>query len=398
MTKSSAGKKRKAKQQNVRGERRALPAILICLAFVPAVGSLVAGSVGNDLPKLPRSQPKAALTFASRLYRHGDEPVRLEASLESEFRFRNDGPEVVRFEQVERSCNCMNPRLTKQELAPGEVGSLIVPIQTINQSPGPHEYTLNLHYSDPAPQMTTLTIKAIFPEKMVVVQPPVLFVSQKSDQPADFQVSISDFRDRPLNVRSLTSTADFVRADISRAAGPKIVQTAFSSKQSTDADATSDETLPNSVTKLNGQVAGGIPAGRHVVLLVAETDDAEFPQVTVPVLINGPEYPEGRAAKAVPSQIQLVASDHPDARRRTTVRVVMPRDWNVSHANTWPEDIAATYKPAEPISETQQVMNVDVELTSLPQQQVSDGIVQLSANDGKDLVTIRVLFHWPTPR
>ena len=358
---------------------------MILMSLMPAVVCAFVTLRTTTSEPLAASQPKTALTFASRLYQHGDSPVAVGSTLESEFQFRNDGTETITFGDIERSCSCMTPRLSKQSLEPGEVGSLIVPIQTLQQTPGPHEYNLFLNYSDPQPKRTALTIKAVFPEKMVVVHPKVLFISQRSSQPVDFDVSISDFRDRPLQVTDVQATAPFVAINASHNTVPKIQQASYS--EETDS--------PSGVTNLKGKVAGDIPPGRHVVLLTATTDDSEFPVVTVPVMINGPAYPPGVSVKATPQQVQLVASDHPQAMRSAMVKVLMPSSWEVSHANAWPPELDVQFDEGKPKTDSLKEVTVNVQLTELPTDDLLDGVIQLVANNGKNLVTVRVVFHHP---
>lgn len=348
---------------------------LITLALLPTLCAAWFATSSPKTPPLAVTEPRPALVFATYLFHHGDEAVRLDSTLESEFRFRNDGPETVTFGEIERSCSCLSPRLSKKSLEPGEYGSLVVPVQTLNQSPGPHEYNLIVHYADPKPRQTTLSIKAVFPEKMVVVQPTALFISQRTDQPAKFDVSVSDFREEPLTVSSVNSTAWFVQVGMHKK--PKVVQTAYSP----------DQQAPSAVTQITGHVEGSIPPGRHHVLLTAETNDSKFPYVTVPMMITGPAYATGETPKVEPPQIQLVASRHKNARRSGQIIVTVPESWELTHASSWPEELAVEYKTGSTADGRKSVV-VTVELEQIPHMPLADGIVQLVANDGKNLVTI----------
>lgn len=365
------------------GQRRRT-VLLIVAGLLPCLGSVIFGLRPQPQPPLVVTKSRPSLIFATYLYHHGEEPVAAEATLQSEFRFRNDGAAAVTIDRVDRSCGCMTPQWTKQ-VAPGEIGSLMVPIQTLNQSPGEHEYTLTVHYRDPQPRQTTLTIKATFPEKMVVVQPSALYMSQSTSQPIPLKISISDFRDSTLNVLGVESTAWFVSAAASREPASGIVQTAWSP----------DEDVATATIRVRGEVAGDIPAGRHDVLIAATTDDPEFPVIVVPIQINGPSYPEGQAPVVSPSQISFVVAPDESVRRNATVKVIMPQGWNVSHATTWPEQLTAEFDEGANVSDFEKMVNVNIRLTEQPAANVADGIVQLVANEGKDLVTIKVRFVRP---
>ncbi len=358
-------------------------AAVVCIGLLPCLGAWLFAMSPSDQPALMVTKSRPSLLFATYMYHHGEEPVELAAVLESEFPFVNQGDVPVTIGDITTSCGCMRPRLSHKTVAPGEMAWLTVPIQMVNQSPGQHEYTLTVNYTDTEPRQTTLTIKAAFPEKMVVVQPKALYLSQRSAKPLPFKVAISDFRDAPLRVTSVESTAPFVTAEISADTSSGVVQVSH------------QEATPGSKAELRGEVAGGIPRGRHHVLVAATTDDVDFPVVTIPMLVNGPAFPPGEAPITSPSQLRLLASDHPGTRRATKFDLVMPSTWQISHASAWPSELQVTYGDPRPFSDQEQTLEVIVKLSALPAKGVADGVVQLIANDGRDLVTVKVTFVRP---
>lgn len=361
------------------------PTLLLMLAACPVVASAVVSLQPDALPSLKVTRDRPALVFVPYLYHHGDEPIELNPTLESRFSFRNDGTEPVRIGDIERSCGCMTPQLSQREIPPGEVGSIFVPIQTINQSPGPKEFLLTVNYTDPQPRQAQLRIKAVFPEKMVVVQPKALYLSQRSEKPIPFEVTISDFREDTLRVANVASTAEFLDARLRKSESGKIVQVGYDDEpQSTATQA-----------KIDGTISGNIPPGRHHALIVATTDDEQFPSVTVPVLINGPPYPNGKAPIASPGVVQLEASDHPRARRRAQIQIMVPSDWTISHVSAWPPQLAVDYKDALPVGDSEKVVPASVELTELPEHKLTDGVIQFFANDGENLITVPVKLNQP---
>jgi hypothetical protein len=353
------------------------------MGLLPCLGAGLFAVSPSELAPLTVTKSRPSLLFATYMYHHGEEPVELAAVLESEFPFVNKGDVPVTIGDVTTSCGCMRPQLSQKQVAPGEMGWLTVPIQTVNQSPGSHEYTLTVNYTDTSPRQTTLTIKAVFPEKMVVVQPQALYLSQRTSKPLPFKIAISDFRESPLQVTSVESTAPFVSAQVIAGTSSQIVQMSY------------EEGTPGFMAELRGEVAGGIPPGRHHVLVAATTDDADFPVVTIPMLVNGPAFPPGEAPLTSPSQLTLMASDHPGTRRAAKFDLVMPSAWQISHASAWPSELAVAYEDPRPFSEQEHVLAVVVRLSDLPAKGVSDGVVQLIANDGRDLVTVKVTFVRP---
>ena len=366
-------------------ESRGYSAVLILLALLPVAAAWYFTNFTTDQPALTVTRRRPALHFASFMYHHGAQPVEADATLESEFRFRNVGTVPVTIGQVERSCGCMTPLPSKRTLAPGEVGSLRVPIQTISQSPGPHEYMLTMHYTDPEPQQVTLTIKATFPEKMVVVQPKTLYLSQSSAKSMPFQIAVTDFREDPLRVTEVLSTASFMTAQILYKSVPEILQ----------ASHIEDAPPPDARTEIAGEVEGNIPPGTHHVLVAAVTDDPEFPVVTVPMTVYGPKYEAGKEAVLNAVRLELMASDHSSARREGNILLTAPESWNITHATAWPPELDVRYESAGQPVNSKQITRINIRLAKLPTSKTKDGVVQLIANGGKNLVTVKVSLVWP---
>lgn len=363
---------------------RPLPTkLLLCLAVVPCLACLLLKTSPDQLPTLEATKSRPSLLFATYLYHHGDAEIELKPTLESVFRFRNEGDKPVEITSTQSSCGCMSPTITPRVVLPGETGAIMVPIATVNQNPGPQEYTLNVRYNDPAPRETTLTIKAVLPEKMVTVSPPALFLSQKSSRSFPLPtLTVADYRTDPLNVREIYSTAPFIAAGIGDSAS-KIQQVSAT-----------DELQENS-TKIVGEVSGSIPPGRHHALIAATTDDPEYPVITVPMIVRGPEYKEGQAAIINPVQFRLVASDHPAAQNTARLQLMMPASWEISQVQTWPEQMEVQYSDPKDMSATEKLVVVDVSLAQLPPKNVKHGIIQLVANGGKNIVTAKATFVWP---
>ena len=363
---------------------RPLPAkLLLCLAIAPCLACLLLKTSPDQLPALQATKSRPSLLFATYLYHHGDTEIELKPTLESVFRFRNEGSEPVEITSTQRSCGCMSPTILPRVVQPGETGSIVVPIATVNQNPGPQEYTLNVRYNDPAPRETTLTIKAVLPEKMVTVSPPALFLSQKSRRSFPLPtLTVSDYRTEPLNVQEIYSTAPFIAANIEDTSS-KIQQVSMT-----------DDFQQNS-TNIIGRVSGSIPPGRHHALIAATTDDPEYPVITVPMIVRGPDYKEGQAAVIDPVQFRLVASDHPAAQKTAQLQLMMPISWEISHVQTWPEQMEVKYSAPKDVSTTEKLVHIEVSLAGLPPENVKHGIIQLEANGGKNIVTAKATFVWP---
>lgn len=390
---------------------------------VPLLASAWYQTVGGDLPVLKIEATRPALLFSTYLYHHGEEPIEPTTQLKTEFRFRNDGQSPVHITKVERSCGCMNPMLSSQDIQPGEIASLVVPISTINEQPGPKDFVLTVHYTDPQPQQATLTIKAVFPEQNVIVEPKALFLSQRTSTAIPFRVRVSDRRDEKLRVTSVTSTAGFVNtkllevpaAALAPAPDPAfnasvfddsegtVQQVGFEQSETTGANevrlmgnsALDSLTDPGVSATISGVVEGNLPPGRHHVLVAATTTDPEFPVITVPMMVTGPSYPAGEDVQMTTSMIQLVASEDPRAYRTGHVAMTAPAHWQFAEPQVWPEQLKVTLKTSPTPEPGRATSTIQVELTNLPTSQLKEGVVSIPTTDGKNLVTVKVGFLWP---
>lgn len=397
---------------------------VLCAILVPVGASAWYQNSEQKLPVLAIETTRPSLVFSTYLYHHGEQPIEPTSQLKTEFRFRNDGATPVHIEKVARSCGCMNPMLSSQDVNPGEIASLMVPISTVNEQPGAKEFMLTVHYTDPKPREAHLTIKAVFPEQMVIVEPKALFLSQRTSSEIPFQVRVSDFRDEQLRVTSVISTADFVEAVLMQAAvtalaptadpafdepefdepgSEKIQQVAFASPQQTPASDVQlmgaagfepEPTLGTSAT-IEGTVEGNLPPGRHHVLVAAETSDPEYPILTIPMMITGPQYPIGQDVQMTSSVIQLVASEDSRARRQGRIAFSAPAEWQFAEPKVWPEQLKVTLKTSPTAVPGRATTTVQVDLTELPMKGLKEGVVSIATQDGKNLVTVKISLLWP---
>lgn len=395
----------------------------LALLCVPMAASAWYQFSENKLPILAINSTRPSLVFSTYLYHHGEQPIEPTAQLKTEFRFRNDGTSPVHIEKVERSCGCMNPMLSSRDVRPGEIASLMVPISTVNEQPGAKEFMLTVHYTDPKPRKASLTIKAVFPEQMVIVEPKALFLSQRTSSEIPFSVQISDYRDEKLQVTSAISTADFVAThliqsvqaalmptpdpisdepDFDEPDSGQIQQVAFETSSDTATDAlligtTESARVENvgSSATIEGSVAGDLPPGRHHVLVAAETSDPDYPILTIPMMITGPQYPIGQEVQMTSSVIQLVASEDARALRENYVAFSAPADWQFAEPKAWPEQLKVTMKTSPTPVYGKATTTVQVELAELPIKQLKEGVVSIATQDGKNLVTVKVSLLWP---
>jgi hypothetical protein len=365
---------------------------MIVAALMPFFASFYFATQPSTAPPLTITRSQSDLQFATYLIHHGEDPVELSAELLSVFPFRNTGTTPITIGEIERSCGCMKPQLSTQTVQPGEEGKLYVPIATANQSPGFHEYMLTVNYTDTEPRQATLSIKATFPKKMVMVKPKALFLSQSSQKPIEYPrgVSISDFRQNPLKVKDVASSSSFLTVELA--------------EETRSAEA-------GSSTTFDVRVAGSFPAGRHRLLVAATTDDPEFPVLTVPVWIDGPDRPKDQVVQIKPDRVTLrvqpaataslsnsedeaTGHDQPVA-DIAEVAIALPPSWKISHVESWPAELQVTYEKSPGASTDRQVIQLTAAMSDVPADGLTEGSISILANDSKDMVTVPVQIVWP---
>lgn len=366
-------------------QKKSLGSLWLCLAFLPVLLAAVSSLAASELAPLTDQSDRPALLFSTYLRHHGMQPVPFGRSLMTDFVFVNTGSSPVKIENVERSCSCMAPRLSSQEIPPGEQGFLQVPISTLNERPGMHEYQLNVSYSDPKPRKVTLRIKAVMPEQSVVLTPRAIMMSQRTPKPFPLTpIVVNDYRETPLQINSVFSTAPFVQ--VTTAGNDSTIQQVA---HQVDGEAAGFQLT------IGGEVEGSIPPGRHHGLIIAETNDQKHPALTVPIVLDGPKYEPGQEPFVSPAQVRFYAMAERLNAQASVIDLQVPLDWTIDAADCWPEQVELQYSEPEPLGKHHQLVQVKVNITELPPRNVQNGIIQVSFNGGKNLVTTKVNFIWP---
>src|SRR5262249_40864845 len=120
------------------------------------------------------------------------------------FAFVNTGPESVQITDLQASCGCLTPRVVGREYSPGQTGELLLEINTLTHKPGPHTWTLQVHYraggeSRRAHLRLTATVRA-----EITVQPAALTMYTAGR--ASHALTLTDLRIKPLEVTRVVSS------------------------------------------------------------------------------------------------------------------------------------------------------------------------------------------------
>lgn len=241
--------------------------ILLILATLPLITASYAHLTGSRVQKSLAGEAKPALAFETYLVDTG--PVKeTTRTVAARFRFKNLSKHTVTVKNLVPSCGCLNPKLEKKIYLPNEIGEFQLKMETAGESPGQKEYFVDFNYEDTKERSTRLTFKLELPVRRLVVKPKALVVYQFTPGRTTHPVTVSDFRPgTDFKVVSVKSTTKYAKA------------------------ALRDLEIKDNIRqqKLDVIVEDTIPPGKHNGLIVIKTNDRDFPELYVPIIIQGPD-------------------------------------------------------------------------------------------------------------
>lgn len=243
-----------------------IPRALPFLALLPFLVALVCAA-GTPQPggisELPERPPLAFHQYAVNMREVPPRPV-----IQAHFDFTNRGDEPVHITELDASCGCLAPRLHDDQdtYLPGERGRFYVSIQTANESPGPHVYTVNVKYEDSSPHEELVVFRLTLPEKKLSVEPAELIFYPAPGVSESKTTYVTDFRGGEIEVTGAVCQLDFVKLEV----------------LPTETDERGHHRVPVRVT-----VPADFPPGRHTGIISLHTADAEFERLYAAVLVHG---------------------------------------------------------------------------------------------------------------
>ena len=231
--------------------------------------------VAEAIPSAPvepappsRTLPELAFSQYGVSYRD----VQLRPVLDAHFDFENRSDAAITIERIEPSCGCLRcyPAREKKMYQPGERGTLMVRMFTANEQPGEHFYTIDVTVRGRERRTEQLTFRANLPERKISLEPSEVYFYQLSGEPDSRTVYLTDYRvsqASPLEVIQVAALSAQVTAEVHPA----------------ETDDSGHRRIPITL-----RVPGDVPPGRETTFVRIETNDAEFSQITFPVLIEGP--------------------------------------------------------------------------------------------------------------
>lgn len=241
--------------------------ILLSLATLPFVAASFAHWTGSRVQTSIAGEAKPALAFETYLVDTGlvKETSRTVAA---RFRFKNLSDQTVTVKELIPSCGCLNPQLDKKVYLPKEVGEFVLKMETAGESPGQKEYFVDFQYEDTKARSTRLTFKLELPIRRLVVKPKALVIYQFTPGRTVHPITVSDYRaGKDFEIVSVESTSKYAKVELG-----KLEQKDGLRQQ-----------------KLEVIVEDIVPPGKHNGLIVITTNDSDFPELFVPLIIQGPD-------------------------------------------------------------------------------------------------------------
>lgn len=106
--------------------------IFICMAVLFATG----------IASAQKTESKASIAIAEEVYQFGNMKEN-EGKVSHTFAIKNDGSQPLVITRVTASCGCTTPEWTKEAIAPGKTGELIVTFDPSGR-PGPFTKTVTI--------------------------------------------------------------------------------------------------------------------------------------------------------------------------------------------------------------------------------------------------------------
>lgn len=267
--------------QSAPKNRSGMRVILLVAALVPFGWAIAQRVTGSEPAAVQPAPERPGLVFHQLMVDVGRVPTM--RTVGARFWFTNRGKTPVRILDMEPSCGCLSPRLKKRIYQPGERGEIILPVQTPNQSPGPHEYRVKVKYTDPEPNEATLTFRVTLPEKQVMVEPRSVMVYSFGTGEVMRTLAVTDYPDFGLKLTAAQCDLGWVLVELG--------------KTVTDPDGHARHLVY--VT-----VPGDVPNGRYRAIISISTDHPKYPVIRVPMIVIKADRlpPSARRGKPVRRQ------------------------------------------------------------------------------------------------
>jgi hypothetical protein len=177
------------------------------------LGTIVLGIAWVVLAALGRSAEGAeGLIFEREFVSLGR--VEVSGDLTEEFAFRVAGDRPVQILDLQSSCGCISPVLSKRVYQPGETDKLIFGIHAASQSEGKRRFQVSISYRQSGDVVTVPILVDVDLYKPIAVEPSTLLVHVNGERPFKQLVTIKDQRQQPLDDVRLSVSSERIETKL----------------------------------------------------------------------------------------------------------------------------------------------------------------------------------------
>jgi hypothetical protein len=261
--------------------------MLLSLSLAPCLASFIAWVSPAAPAAVAPGNPKAALSFSQ--YAVTLKETRPVNSIRAHFRFWNNSSETVKILSTRPSCGCVSATVVglkataapgeryKKTYSPGEAGMIELILPTANEEPGRHEYTITVAYDDGAVRKEdVLKFNVELPAKSVRLEPSELHFYQYGD-PLTKTVRVIDERNQVLDVTGARIEYYMGQGKRSEPVSTELAEATIGPTEITKEG--------KRATPIRIDVDGNTVPNENISHVVITTNDPEFPELKVPMLI-----------------------------------------------------------------------------------------------------------------
>ena len=259
----------------------------LVLLIVPATSAVAVFIPASNWTVL--SEPRPPLVFSRHAALPGEVPS--QPTVSAVFPFENRSARPLEIRKTTPSCGCLRTAVQLETgdalsepvqpavtIEPGQSGRVIVQLDTVQETPGSHSYTIDVLTTDGDAERTqTLTYRMELPQRKVTVSPVPLLFYQANAEKLEQKLTVFDARDTPLLVTGVESDSEYITSDI--------------------------KTLPDGhTTEITVQIEGELPRGQSTTNVLILTDADGYREIRVPTVLAGLSLGES-PSPLVPSDV-----------------------------------------------------------------------------------------------
>jgi hypothetical protein len=207
----------------------------------------------------------------------------------------NQGTAALEVVETKAGCGCVKAEVEPRVVPGGQKASLVLRINTLSASPGPHAWRVQVGYRQGGQLHEAVMIIHAHVFQELIVQPPTIIIYSASA--TRHELMMTDMRTKPLRILKLEPSSPHLKAAV------------VEEKQ---------DQAGHLVRKIDLQVTEGFSPGRHDETVTIHTDDPLYRQLQVQVSVVKKAR---QRYSALPPSVSVVASaSQPSPSRLVSIR------------------------------------------------------------------------------